>query len=498
MPPHCEFPYHEWMLNLLAAGVFAIVMPATAGQANAGADAYALLQQNRFSEAEAMLQPLLRRSPESCSLRTMLGIAQQGENRIDEAYATFYRAAKQCPQSLPALEGAAQIAYAQQKPEASALLQRILALRPEDATTHAMLAATEARTGDCRGAVANYREAGPQLDQNVSALRQYAGCLLATDDKPQAVSTLGKVVALDDAADARILLARLLQDMGNHADALTTLQPLTDANSQNFDALLLAAQIYESQNETPQAVTLTRQAIQAAPKNVDGYIFFAALSITHGSYQVGVDLVNVGLSELPGNARLLLARGVLEVQLSKLDAALVDFESAHRADPKLSFVDDAMGALFSQKHDNADALTVFAAKVKEDPKDPLLQYLYAEALSEDGSSGANGEQTETAIKAAKRAIESEPSYTPARDLLCVLLMRHGDLQEVVATAEEATRREPYDESALYQEVIAERRLKHTERAQQLVQRLEEVKRHNQQGITKYVLSDQTSAVAPAQ
>ncbi len=480
---------------MMALGALVLLVQASPAHANAGAEAYALLQQHRFSEAETVLQPMLKQSPDNCALRTLLGIAQQGENRIDQAYASFYRAAKQCPHSLPAVEGAAQIAYTQQRPEAIALLEKVLALRPGDATTHAMLAATEARVGDCRGAVANYRGAESQINENVPALRQYAGCLLATDDRPLAATTLARVVALDDAADARILLARLQQDMGSHADALATLQPLLGSSSRNFEALLLAAQIHESQNETPQAVALTRQAIQAAPKNVDGYIFFAALSITHGSYQVGVDLVNVGLAELPGNARLLLARGVLEVQLSNLDAALADFETAHRADPRLSFVDDAMGALFSQKHDNADALAVFAAKVKDDPKDPLLQYLYAEALSESGNSEENVEQTDAAIKAAKHAIEFEPSYTPARDLLCILLMRRGDLQAVVAAAQEATRHQPYDESALYQEVIAERRLKHPERAQQLVQQLEEAKRHNQQGVTKYVLSEPTSTAS---
>jgi hypothetical protein len=48
-------------------------------------------------------------------------------------------------------------------------------------------------------------------------------------------------------------------------------------------------------------------------------------------------------------------------------------------------------------------------------------------------------------------VQLEPGYQPARDLLCVLLLRHNDLAGVIAQAEEAMKRDPYDEVALYQE-----------------------------------------------
>jgi len=58
-----------------------------------------------------------------------------------------------------------------------------------------------------------------------------------------------------------------------------------------------------------------------------------------------------------------LARGVLKEQMAQMDDALNDFEQAHRLDPKLSFAQDAIGMLFSQKHDNAAALVLLCYKL---------------------------------------------------------------------------------------------------------------------------------------
>jgi len=93
------------------------------------------------------------------------------------------------------------------------------------------------------------------------------------------------------------------------------------------------------------------------------------------------------------------------------------------------------------------------------------------------------------LEAATRAVKLEPGYQAARDLLCVLLLRHNDLNAVIEQAEEALRRDPYDEAALYQELLAESRLKHAEKTQTLVKRLQVVKAHNQQAKTKYLLQE---------
>jgi hypothetical protein len=153
-----------------------------------------------------------------------------------------------------------------------------------------------------------------------------------------------------------------------------------------------------------------------------------------------------------------------------------------------------MGMLMSQNHDSASVLTLFAKQAQLHPNDPLLQYLYAETLSQT----PNEDETVKvqSIAAAKRAVQLEPTYQPARDLLCVLLLRHNDLAEVVTQAEEAKRRDPYDEVAIYQELLAQRKLKNTDAIAPLVKQLQDAKAHNQEAKTKYILEEAQPAVRP--
>ena len=448
---------------------------------------YTFLQAHEFAQAEAAAHSSLDASPNDCSMRTLLGLALRGEGKSVPAYEAFRAASKLCPQSLPALEGAAEIAYGQHMPEAEVILRQILSLNPQEPVTHAMLGALEAKAGNCEAAVEDYASAGDLIQRNPSALREYAGCLTALERSSEAVAAASRLVAIEDKQSNRILLANAQRSAGKREEALATLQPLINPDSHDGGALLLAAEIAEDGGDTSKAIGWLRQATQVSPDLVDAYLYFVELSFNHGSYQVGMDVVNVGLHHLPGDARLMVAKGVLEVQVGKMDEALADFEQAHKSDPKLSFAEDAMGMMFSQKNDTSAALAMFERESKAHPRDPLLQYLYAEALSDDPQNSEA--ETAKAAQAARRAIELEPSYLPARDLLCVLLLRRGDLHGAIEQANEVTKRNPYDEVVLYQQMLAERKLNHTEAARQLAVRLQQAKAHNKAEGRKYVLEE---------
>jgi tetratricopeptide (TPR) repeat protein len=309
------------------------------------------------------------------------------------------------------------------------------------------------------------------------------------------VPLFSHLLAAQDNSENRIALARSQAAAKDTPAALATLQPLLNTDSKDSAAFLFAAQLAEADNQTPKAVEWFRKSIEINPRNVDAYLAFAEMSFNHAAFKVGIDFLDLGIHQLPSEARLYLARGVLEEQMTQIDDALRDFEEAHRLDPQLSFAEDAMGMLLSQKQDPAAALALFAHQTQLHPNDPLLQYLYAEALSETQSAD-EAVQTK-AIAAARHAVQLEPTYQPARDLLCVLLLRHNDLADVVTQAEEARKRDPNDEVAIYQEMLAEHKLKHTDRSAVLVKQLQEAKAHNQQGRTKYVLEEaQTPAPLP--
>jgi tetratricopeptide (TPR) repeat protein len=448
---------------------------------------YNLLAAHRFQQAEQAARAYLAVTPGDCSANVLLGLALRGGNKLEPAFRAFQTAVSQCPQSLAAIEGAAETAFLLNNQEAKNLVNQVIKLRPADETGYAMLGAIDARSGDCAGAVENYAKAPSRINGNPAALRQYAGCLVSLDRPAEAVPVLSHLITLQDDNPDRIALARAQAAAKDRPAALATLEPILGADSRDGAAFLLAADLAEADNHTPQAVEWFRKAIEVNPKDAKAYLAFAEMSFNHGAFQVGADFLTLGIQQLPSEARLYLARGVLEEQMSQMDAALEDFQKAHRLDPKLSFAEDAIGMLFSQKHDSAAALSLFAQQSQLHPDDPLLQYLYAEALSQ--VENTDEKLLQQAIATAERALQLEPSYQPARDLVCVLLLRHNDLEGVIAQAQEATRRDPYDEVALYQELIAEHKLNHADRTAVLVKQFQEAKAHNQQSRTKYILQE---------
>ena len=447
---------------------------------------YNLIAAHRFQQAEQAATAYLAATPGDCSVNVLLGLALRGEAKLQPAFNAFRTAMSQCPENLAAVEGAAETAFLLNSPEAKSLVTQVTKLRPADETAYAMLGAIDARTGDCTGAVENYAKAPTRVDGSAAALRQYGGCLISLGRPADAVPLLKRLLALQDSSTNRIALAHAQAAAKDRPAALATLQPLL-ADAWDSGAFLLAADLAEADNHTPQAVEWYRKAIELNPRNATAYLAFAEMSFNHGAFKIGADFLSLGIQQLPSEARLYLARGVLEEQMTQMDAALRDFEEAHRLDPQLSFAQDAMGMLFSQKHDSAAALALFAQQSQLHPDDPLLQYLYAEALSQ--IENPDQKTTERAIATAQRAVQLEPSYQPARDLLCVLLLRNNDLAGVIAQAEEATKRDPYDEVALYQELLAERKLNHPDRTAILVRQFKDAKAHNQEAKTKYILQE---------
>jgi tetratricopeptide (TPR) repeat protein len=448
---------------------------------------FVLLQAHQFRQAESIARAALAASPEDCGVELLLGLALRGEQKLEPAFASFRHVQSRCPQSLAAVEGAAETAFLLKRPEAKELLQHVIQIRPNDETSYAMLGSIEAHMGDCPGAVENYGKALSRIQQNGLALRQYARCLLLLDRAADAVTQLTQLLSLEDNSLNRRALARAQSKANDRVAALATLQPLLGEGTQDTAALVLAARLAEDANDTPHAISWLRQAIQIDSHDLEAYLHFAEISFNHASYKVGIDFMNVGLREMPNEARLYLVRGVLKVQLSQTEEALQDLQEAHRLDPKLSFAEDAMGMLFSQNHDSAAALAFFDSQSKVHPKDALLQYLYAEALSE--ATGQDAAQMEKALRASKLSVQLEPDYQPARDLLCTLLVRRGDYDAAVIQTEEALSKQPYDEVALYQEILAHRRLKHNGKTADLVKRLQEAKTHNQQALTRYLLEE---------
>ncbi|MGC2636067.1 MAG: tetratricopeptide repeat protein [Acidobacteriaceae bacterium] len=462
-----------WAIIALALAITAMASPALSQQADAGS-VIQLLRAHHDEQALASADHLLAGHPHECRLLSLRGIALSNLQRSAEAERSFRDALTYCPDDLAALEGAAEIAYARRQPDVVELLQRILAMQPQDVTGHAMLASVDRGKGDCHAALPHF-EAGQALFASRPEFREgYAYCLAQTGEYAQAVSAYRAV--LDEAPDAtaRYNLALVQWKLQDAKGALETLRPLL-TNSASEAELTLGSRVAEDAGDTPLAVQLLRSAILTDPKDEANYLEFAQISFNHHSFQVGIDMIHAGLTQMPSSAPLYLARGVLEVQVSQSSQAIADFERAHALEPQLSLAMDAIGIVESQQYKQSAALDLFAQQARTHPKDALLQYLYAEALS---NGNAESDATDQAIAAAERSVALEPGYSPARDLLALLFLRANQPQKALEQAQAALKIAPHDDAALYHEIMARRRLGQNEEVQALVKQLAVMRSEN--------------------
>jgi Tfp pilus assembly protein PilF len=248
-----------------------------------------------------------------------IGFSQMaGARKPALAVAAYRHALKLSPEFLSALEEAAQIEYQQDAPDAEAFLQRVLALRPADPTTHAMLAALRYKSGEYKEATAHFQQAEPVIRTQFAARSEFGVCLSKLDRLDEAIPVLQQAFALDEGSHpARYNLALALWKTKNDEGALHVLEPelqvdpVKPVGHENQESFMLAAEISEARNDTPLAVALLRRAIVVNPQNIQAYLSFATLSNDHASYQVGIDMLNLGLSQLPRAAQLYSARGVI-------------------------------------------------------------------------------------------------------------------------------------------------------------------------------------------
>lgn len=442
---------------------------------------------NKYQQSLALAEKLLVARPQDCRLWSLRGMALDELQKPVEAERSFKKELEYCPEDLVALEGAAQVAYERREPDTVGLLDRVLKVYPDDVTAHAMLASVYRAEGECLKALPHF-EASTQVFVGHPKYQQaYAFCLAATGHYPQAADNYKHILGVDQDEAVRFNLALVQWKMHEARAALATLKPLL-ANTHQETVLVLGAKLAEEMGDTPAAVKLLRAAIIQQPKNLANYLEFAQIAYNHHSAQVGIDMLNAGLMQLPNAAQIYLARGVLEVQLSRFDSAIADFKKAHKLAPQLSLAMDAMGIIDSQQYQQTAALELYRREVKLHPDDSLLQYLYAEALS-----GANAGQE--AIVAAETSVRLEPNYAPARDLLALLYLRTNNPHKALTEAQAALKINPADDVALYHEIMAQRQLGRTAEVQKLVKELIVIRKKNtqeQKAEHRYVLEDEVA------
>ena len=203
------------------------------------------LRTQQFDIALDLLKGELQASPGNAQLWTMQGVAYAGRGQKKDALTSFGRALKISPNSIPALQGAAQIEYDNGSTAGIPIIEHLLRLHPDDLTSHGMLAVLEYQQGKCAAAAVHFEKALPLFESRPAALHAYATCLVRLKQFDKAATVFQKSLALnpDDQRERHVLAS--IQLMAHRRRSRSPrLIPYLRANP-DAQALELASAAYE-------------------------------------------------------------------------------------------------------------------------------------------------------------------------------------------------------------------------------------------------------------
>lgn len=433
-----------------------------------------LIRSGQYEEALRATTSALKSRPSDFRLWTLQGIIYSMQSKDQDAESAFERALRISPQYAPALRGEVQILYRKSDEGAIPLLERILKATPNDPTAHEMLGVLERKRDRCEQAVEHFAASGEALDKHPESLEAYGYCLVQLKKFQDAVPVFENLVTLvPDRPYPRYDLALVLVANKQSAEALKALEPLLTPDQSDPDILSLASQAAEATKDTPRAVALLRQAIVLSPATPDYYVAFAMLCLDHESFDVGIDMINAGLSRIPNTASLYIARGLLYAQLTEYEKAENDFGRAEQLDANQSMSAYAGDLAQLQKNNLDEALRRVRLQLKAHPESSRLHFLLAQVLMNNDPE-PDSDIYKEALREDLRALELQPDLVSARDLLASIYMRAGQYDKAIEQCRIALQYAPNDETAIYHLTMSLRHAGRKDELGPLVKRLAEL------------------------
>jgi tetratricopeptide (TPR) repeat protein len=191
-------------------------------------------------------------------------------------------------------------------------------------------------------------------------------------------------------------------------------------------------------------------------------------------------MIDSGLTQLPRAAPLYIARGILYIQMGQLEKGQADFEAANRLDPGQASAAVGEGLAQMQSSNLGQALKTVETELKAHPSDAFLHYLKAEIISQGGPAVGSPEFND-ALKAASRAVQLQPDFPLARNVLGNLYLQSGQNEKAIEECRIVLRENPSDQIAVYHLLLALRKINDPKgEVPGLVQRLAELRAQSQQ------------------
>lgn len=248
-----------------------------------------------------------------------------------------------------------------------------------------------------------------------------------TDAIPHFLAARGHV---SDEYAAEFNLALCFVGIGEFQKAIPILIALRNGAHENAGVENLLSQAYVGNDQAKQAFEAFQRATAFTPKDEKLYLLVAAAFLERQDYGHGLRVVESGLRELPGSAKLHYELGYVLWQLEEPVLARPEFERASSLAP-----DSAVGYLAAAQEsfmlgNLAAAAQIARTAIREGAADYQLLALLGDALIQAGASPGKPEFSE-AKEALEKSIGEHPRYASSHIALGRLLLQEGRVDRAV-------------------------------------------------------------------
>jgi tetratricopeptide (TPR) repeat protein len=455
-----------------------------------------------FAEAIPYLDRQLAAAPRDLKALNLLGIALTGAGKRDAANQRFRAALAIDPAFNPARKNLAINEYDTGRHAAARQqLEQVLKLAPADEIANLYLAEIHYAAKRRGAALEHYEKSGSRFAQDPRWTLHYGHSLLDAGRTKQAVSVLDRIPEADGASlfEAGVALgqagahaeaarffgaarrsykdayaagfneALMRIEAGDNEGAIRVVQELVAEGKAPAELYNLASRAYANAGRIQEAYDALRQATRLEPKAPENYVDLATICVEHGNFDLGLEIVDIGLRQLPESWVLYLQRGVLLATKGLMSEAEKEFETARRLAPDQAVPYAALGMAWIQTGQTEKAVEVLRSELPR-RQDHVVPYIFAVAMLRSGVEPASPAAAE-AVDALRASIRANPGFAPARAELGRLLLKRDAVDAAIRELEKAAELDPDSTPALYALSQAYRKKGDVARAQEMLARV---------------------------
>ncbi|HKV29245.1 MAG TPA: tetratricopeptide repeat protein [Candidatus Acidoferrales bacterium] len=226
----------------------------------------------------------------------------------------------------------------------------------------------------------------------------------------------------------------------------------------------LLAQAYIGKGQDKEAFSAFQQAVMQTPLDEKLYLLVSEACMDHQSYDLGLEVLNIGLQHLPNSSRLHYERGVFFSFENEPDSAAFDFGLASKlgAGTDISYMASGQKALM--EGDPSEAVRITREGIRKGHNNYILLAIFGNAVVHSGASPDQPEFRE-AEAALVKSVAERPNYSVSQAALGELYLMEGRTDEAISSLQAARNLTPQDASIYSHLAVAYRRNGNLQEAQ---------------------------------